>query len=274
MKKLPLPYADKSLGQHFLIDNNIITQITENFAKEADAIIEVGPGPGILTESLSKIDLPYFVIEKDERFKDYLDQYLKPEQILFADALQVDYEAYFKEKGLEGKKIWLVSNLPYNISVPLTLMFTNATTIEFMSLMFQREVAEKIFNTKKKKNTAGSLMALTSNFFELDFVVAAPPEAFSPPPKVDSAVISFKRNHSPEIPLEEFHLYEKFLRNLFMQKRKQVGKILGQNYPKDQVISAFEKLELKLTDRSEAFKISDVSRLYKELCYQDKSDKD
>ena len=95
--KLELPSADKSLGQHFLRDQNVIHKICSDFKDEAGAILEIGPGPGILTEHLALLNKPFFVIEKDTRFQVYLDQFIKPEQVTMGDALQVDLSAFFSE---------------------------------------------------------------------------------------------------------------------------------------------------------------------------------
>lgn len=92
------PQANKALGQHFLIDQQVIESITTNFKEEASSIIEVGPGPGVLTKHLSQIDLPIFLVEKDERFPELLKEFVKEEDIFLHDTLKFDFEAKFKEK--------------------------------------------------------------------------------------------------------------------------------------------------------------------------------
>ncbi|MDO9184087.1 MAG: 16S rRNA (adenine(1518)-N(6)/adenine(1519)-N(6))-dimethyltransferase RsmA [Bacteriovorax sp.] len=263
--RLELPSPDKSLGQHFLRDQNIIQQICHDFKDQAEAIVEIGPGPGILTEHLALMGLPYFVIEKDTRFGVYLDQFLNKDQITLDDALQVELSTFFKEKNISGKKIWLVSNLPYNIATPLLVNFLQATDIKYMTLMFQKEVADKVFPFATTKNFMGSLLVLCQSFFECNLLVKVPPGAFAPPPKVDSAVITFVRREIPLVPMAEFRTLEKFLRQMFSQRRKQIGGVLKSYYKPEIIKESFDSLGLSTTLRSEVLTLEHVLELYRKL---------
>ena len=258
-----LPKAYKNFGQHFLNDSNIINQITEDFKDIASSIIEIGPGPGILTEYLVAHDLPFHVIEKDRRFPEYLKTYLPEEKILLADALEIDIDSFINERDLLTP-IWLVSNLPYNVSVPLLINFMQSKKIDYLTLMFQKEVGDKIL-PKTKKNGSGSLMALCQTYFEVSELCQVPPTSFTPPPKVDSVVLSFKRRETPTISLDQFKSFEKFLRNLFQMRRKQVGKVLKSSYPIEVIGRALEECHLEKTLRAEAFSLDDVQNLYKAM---------
>lgn len=264
--KLELPKADKSLGQHFLRDSKVIHAICDDFKNEAQAIVEIGPGPGILTEFLANRSkeekLPFFVIEKDTRFPEYLVQFIEDDQITITDALTVNLSEFFREKAIADKNIWLVSNLPYNVGSPLLINFLQAPEIKMMTLMFQKEVADKVFPFATTKNFMGSLHALSMSYFECELLCKVPPGAFNPPPKVDSAVLSMKRRETPLVPLAEFRTFEKFLRVLFAQKRKQLGGLLKANYPVEKIHSVFEALNIPLTIRSEALSLKDVLNLY------------
>ncbi|MGZ3789233.1 MAG: 16S rRNA (adenine(1518)-N(6)/adenine(1519)-N(6))-dimethyltransferase RsmA [Bacteriovorax sp.] len=264
--KLELPSADKSLGQHFLRDQNVIQKICADFKDQASAMVEIGPGPGILTEHLAKIDLPFFVIEKDTRFGVYLEQFLSPSQITMGDALQVKLSEFFKEKKIADKKIWLVSNLPYNVASPLLINFLQAEEIKYMTLMFQKEVADKVFPFSTTKNFMSSLLVLSQTYFECDLLLKVPPGAFAPPPKVDSAVLTMKRRETPLVPLLEFRELEKFLRQMFSQKRKQLGGVLKSSYPAPKIQECFLALDLPLTIRAEALGLDQVLDLYRKLC--------
>ncbi len=266
MTKLELPLANKSLGQHFLRDQNVIDKICTDFKTQAQAILEIGPGPGILTEFLAKRanaeGLPFFVIEKDDRFPEYLNQFISNDQITMTDALAVHLSAFFKEKNIDQKKIWLVSNLPYNISTPLLVNFLQASEIKYMTLMFQKEVADKVFPFSTTKNFMGSLLALTQTYFDCALLCKVPPGAFNPPPKVDSAVLTMVRRETPLVPLSEFHALEKFLRLLFSQKRKQLGGLLKSSFPMPLLESSFNSLSIPLTIRAEALTLEQVIALY------------
>lgn len=262
---LELPSTDKSLGQHFLRDQNIIQQICTDFNDTAEAIVEIGPGPGILTEHLSLMGLPYYVIEKDMRFKVYLDQFLDTDQITMGDALQVHLSTFFEEKKISGKKIWLVSNLPYNIATPLLINFLQTPDILYMTLMFQKEVADKIFPFATTKNFMGSLLVLCQSFFECSLLAKVPPGAFVPPPKVDSAIITMTRREIPLIPIAEFRTLEKFLRQMFSQRRKQIGGVLKSYYPQTKILESFESLGLATSLRAEVLTLEQVLELYRKL---------
>ncbi len=258
-----LPQANKALGQHFLVNQTIIEKITSDFEKVAEAIIEVGPGPGVLTESLGQKGLDLHVIDKDERFPEYLTPHVAPEKIHIQDALTLDFYQAFQDWGWGDLKVWLVSNLPYNVSTPLLIMFLKVPTIKYMTLMFQREVADKVFaiDTRKGKSM-NSLMALSQTYFDVSLLCKVPPGAFSPPPKVDSAVLSFTRKEVPAVPLEDFLVFEKFLRMLFQFKRKQMGKILKSSFTPEVIERGLSELDLLPSLRAEALELSQMQNLY------------
>ena len=183
-------YANKALGQHFLTSSKVIEAIVTDFSGLYETIIEVGPGAMAITKSLCKIEKPFFVIEKDTRFKELYSNHLEDSQVIFTDALCFDFDQFIEIKNLQGP-IWLVSNLPYNISTPLFIKFLQCEAIKYMTLMFQKEVALKIFPDQRKKNQLASLNILAKNYCDISKVVEAPPGAFSPPLKVDSLVINF-----------------------------------------------------------------------------------
>jgi 16S rRNA (adenine1518-N6/adenine1519-N6)-dimethyltransferase len=261
-----LPRANKTLGQHFLNDQDIIEKITSDFSSHADAILEVGPGPGILTKTLAEHKLPIFVIEKDQRFPELLEKIISNDNICLADALELNLEEFIDEKFSSPSALWLVSNLPYNISTPLTIRFLKCPKVQYMTLMYQREVADKIFPFDTRKGKAmSSLHALMATYFDIDLLCKVPPGAFTPPPKVESAVLKYSRKKEYEIPLEQVNSYEKFLRHLFSQRRKQVQKVLKSFYPQETIMKALDKLEIDPRLRSEAFTLSQVQLLYKQF---------
>lgn len=266
MNKLPLPQNDKSLGQHFLKDQNVITKICHDFFEDtknnAGAILEIGPGPGILTETLASFSLPFKVIELDQRFKVYLEQFIPSSQIILGDALKLPLADILSESFF-NKPIWLVSNLPYNVSAPLLVLFLQISQIKQMTLMFQKEVADKVYAFHTTKNSMNSLMALTQTYFECRLLLKVSPGAFTPPPKVDSAVLSMKRIENPIISLEEFHRYEKFLRLLFSHRRKQLGGVLRSSFPESKIKSIFEHLNISISIRAEALTLTEVHELYR-----------
>lgn len=262
--------AKKSLGQHFLRDQEVIFSITEDFKDRADAIIEVGPGPAVLTPALASLNLPFHVIEKDDRFPELLAKYLAIENIHLQDALEINYDEFIKATFPQSQHLWLVSNLPYNVGTPLTILFLKCQAIKYMSLMYQKEVGEKVYSfAEKQKNAANSLGALLLTYFDVKLLVKVPPSSFEPPPKVDSVVLSYIRRENPALSYEELDSFEKFLRILFAQNRKQMGNFLRSSFSPEKLQTAFGTLDIPLTARAETLKLEQVQKLYKLLSAKD-----
>jgi 16S rRNA (adenine1518-N6/adenine1519-N6)-dimethyltransferase len=128
--------------------------------------------------------------------------------------------------------------------------------------MYQKEVAQKIL-PNDPRNAMGSLHALTLSQFELKHVVYAPPGAFVPPPKVDSQVLGFKRKESPEIKLNEIDQFEKYLRLIFSQKRKQLGGILKNQWGHEETVRKLQIAEIDSKVRAEALTYAQVLKLFR-----------
>lgn len=254
------PMANKSFGQHFLNSPTVINKITSPLPEGVEAIVEIGPGPAVLTPHLAQYKIPLFVIEMDERFVEILSPVVGPENIYRQDALLFDWKAFLQEKGF--KSIWLVSNLPYNVSVPLTLSFLRIPEITHMTLMYQKEVAQKIL-PNDPRNAMGSLHAMCLSQFELKHVVYAPPGAFVPPPKVDSQVLGFKRKAHPDVELSQIDSYESFLRLAFGQRRKQLGGILRGDWGPEKTSERLAQVGLDPQIRAEALQYQDVLKLFR-----------
>jgi len=254
------PMANKSFGQHFLNSPTVINKITSPLPEGVDCIVEIGPGPAVLTPHLAKYGKPLFVIEMDERFVELLAPVVGAENIYRQDALEFDWQKFLSEKGF--KSIWLVSNLPYNVSVPLTLSFLRIPEITHMTLMYQKEVAQKIL-PNDPRNAMGSLHSMCLSQFELKHVVYAPPGAFVPPPKVDSQVLGFKRKATPEIPLSDIDAFESYLRLAFGQRRKQLGGILKGEWGAEKTTEKLSKAGIDPQVRAEALTFEQVLKLFK-----------
>ena len=181
--------ADKGLGQHFLLDLNITRKIARLAGPlEGVRVIEVGPGPGGLTRALLEAGAHVIAIEKDARFlpllndlRDVADDRL---QIELADALKAD------EATLTGgAPVAIVSNLPYNVGTALLIKWlAGPYRPASMTLMFQKEVAQRIV-ARPGDDAYGRLAIIAQATSQAKIVMEAPARAFTPPPKVDSAVV-------------------------------------------------------------------------------------
>ena len=193
--------AKKSLGQSFLMNPTVTDYIAGAAGNlESGTVVEIGPGPGGLTRSLLKAGATNLVaIEKDQRCVAALQalQSAFPDQLTVTeqDALTFDYRL------LEPQPMTVVANLPYNIATPLLLgwlklIATKALPIAGMTLMFQREVGQRITATPGSKSY-GRLSILCQWLCETYSVCELPPSAFTPPPKVHSTVVGFKPRALP-----------------------------------------------------------------------------
>lgn len=249
------PKANKELGQHYLKDQTVIQKIIQDAPDEFDLIVEVGPGPATLTKELNQLGKEIYLIEMDERFDEYLTPLENVKKIFYEDALKFDWINFCKQNP---GKIWMVSNLPYNISSQLFISFLKVPAITHMTLMYQKEVGEKT-TIRESKNQMNSLLSLSLNFTEPKSLCKVPPGAFNPPPKVDSIVVSYARKIDPLVDLENFDAYEKFLRLLFSAKRKQLGRVLK---AETKLVQKLKTDGLDLTRRAETLEFDEVIMLY------------
>ena len=259
----PIPVANKSLGQHYLNNQNVIDHITSDWSSQSEYILEVGPGPAVLTQKLKLHQRPLHVIEKDSRFVPQLKEHLTGDQILITDALEIEFALYLNSMDW-NKNVWLVSNLPYNVGVPLMINFFKAPQVKYLTLMMQKEVGEKIFNWTQRKTTKlmGPLMALSHNYFTIEHRCNVAPACFSPPPKVDSVVLSFERKENPKVEFSDFDYYQKYLRILFSKRRKQMANVIKNSFVKDKFEEVLLSRGKKLSDRAETLTIDDCAEIF------------
>eukprot|EP01030_Chromulinospumella_sphaerica_P023693 gene23693-23734_t len=179
--------AKKAFGQHFLLDLNITRKIARLAGPlEGRTVIEVGPGPGGLTRALLEAGARVVAVEKDPRFVPLLEELSQASggalTIVQADALKVD------EAQLAGGEGLVVANLPYNVGTPLLIKWlTGPWRPVSMSLMFQKEVADRIA-APVGSDAYGRLGVISQAICRCRVVMDLPAKAFTPPPKVASAV--------------------------------------------------------------------------------------
>ena len=253
--KVALPKVNKQLGQHYLTSQKVISQIVNTKPVNAEAILEIGPGPAIISKFLNELKLPMYFLEKDHRFIPYLEPLVENDHIFLDDALLFDLNK------LPQHDWWIVSNLPYNVGVPITLRLFQYPAAKYLTLMMQKEVTEKFH--PRTKNDMNSLHVLTKCFFNVSKVCHVSPGSFSPPPKVDSEVLYFERLKTPLVPLNEWDKLEKFLRILFAHRRKQIMGVLKGSFSADLVENILNKLNIPPQQRAHSLELGHVIQLYK-----------
>jgi 16S rRNA (adenine1518-N6/adenine1519-N6)-dimethyltransferase len=186
--------AKKAFGQHFLLDLNVTRKIVRlGGPYDGDVVIEVGPGPGGLTRAVLETEAARLIaIEKDARFIDLLEELKIPYgerfEVIEADALKVDEAALLAERKLPPRA-HIVSNLPYNVGTPLLIKWlTGPWRPLSMTLMFQLEVALRVV-APVGDDDYGRLSVIAQVLCDCEKLMDLPARAFTPPPKVDSAVV-------------------------------------------------------------------------------------
>jgi 16S rRNA (adenine1518-N6/adenine1519-N6)-dimethyltransferase len=225
-------------------------------------IVEIGPGLGDLTKKLVKckdvtayeVDRDLYAILQAEFIKEIDSGRFK---ILLGDVL----ECWNENQPLYNSKYDLIANLPYYIATNIILKALNDDNCENIIVMVQKEVANKFSASAGDKDfsSLGVITKLISKSSEI--IITVPPESFSPPPKVDSAVIHIKKDMKNKVDDE----FKKFLKLCFCQPRKKLIKNLSANYDKFLLENIFDKFVLKQTIRPHEVEASLYSHIYKEI---------
>jgi 16S rRNA (adenine1518-N6/adenine1519-N6)-dimethyltransferase len=210
--------AKKFLGQHFLHDQRAAQKIVDalDLPAEKNPTLEIGPGMGVLTQYLVKkeaVDLKLIEIDRDS-VKYLKDHYpALTDRIIEGDFLELDLEATFPGK------FSIIGNFPYNISSQIFFKaLEHKHQVDQVVCMLQKEVADRIAS-KHGNKTYGILSVLLQAFFDIRVLFKVPPGAFSPPPKVMSAVIRLKRNNVVNLPCDEA-LFFQVVKQGFNNRRK------------------------------------------------------
>ena len=235
----------KSLGQNFLIDQNILNNIADiGKVGHEDLVIEVGPGSGALTNKiLERKPKNLIVIEKDRQLSNFLLKKFKEKiKIINEDMMNISYENF------KGKNHIIFGNLPYNISTQILVKWIKIKNINIFCkkfvLMFQKEVADRIIAKTNTKNY-GRLSILSNWRMKIEKIFDIEPESFNPAPKVRSTLLVL-------VPKNNFYNLKdpknlEYITNIFFsQRRKMIKKPLKMLFKNYEEISKKLNLDLDL----------------------------
>jgi len=236
--------AKKSLGQNFLIDQNVLEQIINTVEIKNKEILEIGPGSGNLTAHiLRKLPKKMYVIEKDDELSSLLSEKFNNEiDIINDDVLKVSTDKISKEK------LTVFGNLPYNISTEILskwiINLDKKIWFNELVLMFQKEVADRII-AKSNTSNYGRLSILSNWKLNIKKIIDIKPESFSPRPKIDSSLLVFTPKENFYELINPSNL-EMITRIFFSQRRKMIKKPFNQIFKNAKEISKKFDINLNL----------------------------
>lgn len=249
----------KSLSQNFLVDPNILSKIVRTAAiGHGDAVLEVGPGPGALTNALLAAGARVFAVEKDRLFARELSRLQTPDRRLAV------FEADFLEFDLASlpSPLKIVANLPYHITAPiLEKVFDLPTRFTSLTIMVQKEVADRL-TAKPGGKTYGSLSVFAQFFTQPAACFKVPASCFYPAPKVDSSVLRLDFLSPPAVDRPAFF---SLVRKAFQQRRKMLSTSLQPLFSSDRIKQALSQIGLSPDLRPEKLSLPNWLSLYQKL---------
>ena len=252
----------KSLGQNFLIDDSVLTDIVDGAeVNKDDLIIEIGPGVGSLTAQLIGKAKKVVSIELDNDLIPILQEELGQYEnftLIHKDALKVDFNEIIGDE----KSVKLVANLPYYVTTPIIVkLLKDNYNFKSLTIMIQKEVAERI-NAEPNCKEYGALSLLVQYYCDTKIVRKVSPVSFIPRPKVDSIVIRLDRLSEKRVEVKDEKLMFEIIRNAFNMRRKTMWnavKFLGMK--KEDIEKAFELSGIDQKRRGETLSLHEFAIL-------------
>ena len=255
-------WSKKRLGQHFLIDSKVLDQIIQASAVGSnDTVVEIGPGPGVLTERLLSRVKRLIAFEFDPHMLRLLRADFPNLELIEGDILQTAHQEI-----PELDSYHIVANIPYQITTPLLKLFLEGG-IEprplSMTLLVQKEVGKRLTAGARQPNR-GYLSVLCQYFAEMTYVTTVLKTAFWPAPEVDSAVLHFKLRPTRAFSGEQEKEFLRFVRSRFIQPRKQLKNVIAgiQGVEQTEVVPYLLSLGLKESVRAQELSQEEWQKLY------------
>lgn len=256
----------KSLGQNFLINDNIIEDIVDGAnAGPNDKIIEVGPGIGTLTRELASRAEKVMVVEIDKALIPILGETLADFDnisIVNQDIMKADIKSLIDE-NLDGGPVKLVANLPYYITTPIIMRFLEEEiNVSDIVIMVQKEVAERM-NAKPGKKDYGALSVAVQYYCDTEIIAKVPRHLFVPQPNVDSIVIALRVRAEKKYEVDNEEIFFKVVKASFGQRRKTLLNSLTSMgiLEKSKIAEVLLESEIDEKRRGETLSIEEFARL-------------
>ena len=258
----------KSLGQNFLIDQNILNKIVSGSGiNENTNVLEVGPGAGTLTRELCLKAKKDTAVEIDKALIPILNDVMSDFDnfnLINSDILELNINELIKNE-FDNESFTVVANLPYYITTPIIMNFLESELpVNSMTLMIQKEVAARILAEPGTKDY-GALSVAVQFYAEPGIICSASPHCFTPQPKVTSTVVNLKLYDKPKYDVKNKEQFFKIVKSIFSQRRKTlVNSLSGSPYldlSKDKIIDVLKQMELNEKVRGEKLNIEQIAEL-------------
>ncbi|PJN47983.1 Ribosomal RNA small subunit methyltransferase A [Paenibacillus sp. GM2FR] len=259
----------KSLGQNFLIDQNILYKIVEAAGLDEDkGALEIGPGIGALTEKLAQTAGTVTAVEIDQRLIPILREVLEPYEnvkVHHGDVLKVDLHELFRQDFADVSKVSVVANLPYYVTTPILMkLLEEKLPLENIVVMIQKEVAERMAAAPGSKDY-GSLSIAVQYYSEPKLVCIVPHTVFIPQPNVASAVIRLAVREQPPVSVEDEGFFFEVVQASFAQRRKTIANNLKSRFfpgeGRERLEQLLQEAGIEPSRRGETLSIEEYARL-------------
>lgn len=260
----------KSLGQNFLIDPNVLSNIVSHANLTGKVgVIEIGPGIGALTEHIARKAGKVVAYEIDGRLLPVLEDTLSPYDnvtVIHQDVLDADLQGMIEKEFAGYEEIIVVANLPYYVTTPIIMKFLlERIPISGMIIMMQKEVADRITATPSTK-AYGSLSIAIQYYMDASVAMIVPKTVFVPQPNVESAVLKLTRKEQLPAEVKDEDFLFQVSKGSFVQRRKTILNNLQTSLPdgkakKELLLASFEEANIDPGRRGETLTIEEFARL-------------
>ena len=281
MKKYGIK-ANKSLGQNFLINSEVVESIVNSSEiSEDDMVIEIGPGLGTLTKYLLEKAGKVLCIELDTRMIKILEDRFNVYEnfeVINQDVLKVNLNEIIKENKKDGKikNVKVVANLPYYITTPIIMkLLEDKLDIKSITVMIQKEVADRLIEVPGGKDT-GAITYSVYYYCESEKIMVVPNSSFIPEPEVTSEVIKMTLREEPAVKIENPKVMFMIIKSAFMQRRKTLLNALTNTkvfLSKNEGLEILKKLNLDENVRAENLTIEDFANIAKSILEKSEENK-
>ena len=250
-----IPRAKQSLGQNFLVDENMARKIVDCIAPQPDEVVlEIGPGMGMITRYLQQRAKHLYAVEIDQRL--YENLLKKFDEFDNFSLIQSDFLKFDINEVAENQKIRIVGNIPYNITSPILFkIIEKRFRVTDLTLLVQKEVGQRIVSSPNSKDY-GILAILSQAVADVKQLLIVPPTVFQPRPSIDSALIQWRFTENRSSRIKDALFFKTLVKQAFGKRRKML---------RNSLIEYVDQTSFDFTRRPEQLSVDEWIELANEL---------